>query len=505
MAKEMIFNCNEYETRIAIVDNGTLTNLYVERWDERSIAGNIYMGKVVRVLPGMQAAFVDVGLDRTAFLYVADAFYDGRGIDFTSGIDVDNGDDPGMNGTGGQTMNHSIEDILQEGQELLVQASKEPLGSKGARVTTHVSLPGRNLVAMPSAHHIGISRKITDETERERLRTIIEEIRPPDFGFIARTVSEGRCRDEIEKDVDYLIRLWNTITDKQARVGAPGLVHKELSMTLRAIRDLYTEDMDRIVVDSSVEFEKANEFMQYLMPNVSYNLELYEEREPIFDHFGIEVDVEKLFNKKVWLKSGGFIVIEETEALCSIDVNTGKYVGKRNLEDTILKTNLEAVKEIAHQLRVRNIGGIIIIDFIDMEIERNREIVYNALAAELQKDRSKTSIHKISELGLIEMTRQRRRRSLSKIMCESCPYCGGRGIVKSKATVYYEILRELERHLIRNMAHSICVLLHPDVAKLLQEDQQKLLDKLEQKYGKKIIVQTDNSFYQDNYEIIPMH
>jgi len=305
--------------------------------------------------------------------------------------------------------------------------------------------------------------------------------------------------------VDYLIRLWETIRDKQSRVGVPGLVHKELSMTLRAIRDLYTEDMARIVVDSSVEFEKANEFMQYLMPNVSYNLELYEEPEPVFDHLGIEVDVEKLFNKKVWLKSGGFIVIEETEALCSIDVNTGKYVGKRNLEDTILKTNLEAVKEIAHQLRVRNIGGIIIIDFIDMEIEGNRELVYNALAAELQKDRSKTSIHKISELGLIEMTRQRRRRSLSKIMCESCPYCGGRGIVKSKATVYYEILRELERHLIRNMAQSICVLLHPDVAKLLQEDQQKLLDKLEQKYGKKIIVQTDNSFFQDNYEIIPMH
>ena len=505
MPKEMIFNCNEYETRIAIVDNGTLTNLYVERWDERSIAGNIYMGKVVRVLPGMQAAFVDIGLDRTAFLYVADAFIESRGIEFVTDNGFDNGDESSLERMRSQPPCHAIEDILTEGQEILVQASKEPLGTKGARVTTYLSLPGRNLVAMPAAHHIGISRKITDEEERARLRHIIEEIRPADFGFIARTVSEGKCREEIEKDVEYLSRLWESIREKRTRVGVPGLVHKELSMTLRAIRDLYTEDMDRIVIDSHSEYDKVDEFMKQLMPSVRYNLEFYQHREPIFDYFGIEVDVEKLFDKRVWLKSGGFIIIEETEALCSIDVNTGKYVGKRNLEDTILKTNLEAVKEIAHQLRVRNIGGIIIIDFIDMEDEGNRELVYNALAAELQKDRSRTSIQKISELGLIEMTRQRQRRSLSKIMCESCPYCSGRGIIKSKATIHYEIVRELERHAVRNMAQTICVLVHPDVAQLLLGDRQKLLDKLEQEYGKKIIVQTDNSFYQDNYEIIPMH
>lgn len=505
MSKEMIFNCNDYEARIAIVDNGTLTNLYVERWNERSIAGNIYMGKVVRVLPGMQAAFVDIGLERTAFLYVADAFCNICGIDFSPGNWLENGDDRDAGKTICYQNNYAIEDILREGQEILVQASKEPLGTKGARVTTYISLPGRNLVAMPSAHHVGISRKITDENERGRLRHIIEELRPSDIGFIARTVSEGKCREEIEKDVEYLLKLWETIQDKRSRVGVPGLVHKELSMTLRAIRDLYTEDMDRIVIDSESEYEKIDDFMKRLMPRVKYHLELYGGQEPIFDHFGIEVDVEKLFDKRVWLKSGGFIIIEETEALCSIDVNTGKYVGKRNLEDTILKTNLEAVKEIAHQLRVRNIGGIIIIDFIDMENEANRELVYNALVAELKKDRSKTSIQKISELGLIEMTRQRQRRSLSKIMCEPCPYCSGRGVVKSRTTMHYEILRELERHAARDMARSMCVLLNPDIAKLLLNDRRELLEKLERKYGKKIIVQTDNSFYQDNYEIIPMH
>jgi len=502
MAKEMIFNCKEYETRIAILDAAALSNLYVERTDERSIAGNIYTGKVVRVLPGMQAAFVDIGLGRTAFLYVADACIEHQALDML----VSEEEEENLESKW-EFKPHTcaIEDILREGQEILVQASKEPLGSKGARVTTYISLPGRNLVAMPTAHHVGISRKITDESERERLRNIIEDLRPPDFGFIARTMSEGKKGDELKQDVDFLVRLWDDIKTKRAGVGVPGLVHKELSMALRAIRDLYTENMSRIVIDSKREYEKIDEFMKNFMPGVSYTLELYEDKEPIFDYFGIEIDVGKLFDKKVWLKSGGYIIIEETEALCAIDVNTGKYVGKRNLEDTILKTNLEAVKEIAHQLRVRNIGGIIIIDFIDMVDEINRELVFNALKSELEKDRNKTSIQKISELGLIEMTRQRRRKSLSKIMCESCPHCGGLGIVKSKTTVCYEIFRELERESARNPTHTICLLVHPDVAHVLMEDERKLLEKLEQQLTRKVIIQTDNSFNQDNYEIIPMH
>lgn len=501
MAKEMISNCNECEARIAILDGGRLINLYVERWDEHSIAGNIYTGRVVRVLPGMQAAFVDIGLDRTAFLYVADASSENLGEPYLAAGDED---EDGLNRINGASQALSIEDILREGQELLVQASKEPLGTKGARVTTHISLAGRNLVAMPGASQIGISRKITDEDERERLRLLIEESRPPDFGFIARTVSEGRSAEEILDDIDRLARLWKTILHKRTHVGAPGLVYRELDMTLRAIRDFYTEDMNRIIIDSKSEYDKINEFMKEFMPAIPCRLELYEGEEPIFDFFSIEVDVEKLLDKKVWLKSGGFIIIEETEALCSIDVNTGRYVGKRNLEETILKTNLEAARQIAHQLRVRNIGGIIIIDFIDMEDTGNRELVHSALAAELEKDRSRTSIQKISELGLIEMTRQRQRRSLSRIMCESCPYCSGRGIIKSKTTLYYEILRELERASARSGARTICVLLNPDVAGLFTEDRKKLLDKLEQRYNKKIILQTDNRLFQDNYEIIPM-
>ncbi|MCK9274016.1 MAG: Rne/Rng family ribonuclease [Syntrophales bacterium] len=503
MAKEMIFNCKDYETRIAIIDNKTLANLYVERADERSIAGNIYNGKVVRVLPGMQAAFVDIGLGRTAFLYVADACCDEHELDFLVA-----GEEEEENIEGKWiTKPHpcAIEDILQEGQEILVQASKEPLGTKGARVTTYISLPGRNLVAMPTAHHIGISRKITDEEERERLRKIIESLRRPDFGFIARTMSEGKGEDELKKDVDYLVRLWENIKSTRSKVGIPGLVHKDLSMTLRAVRDLYTEDTGRIVIDSKREYQKIDEFMKKFMPGVPYSLELYEGNVPIFDHFGIEIDVGKLFDKKVWLKSGGYIVIDETEALCAIDVNTGKYVGKRNLEETILKTNLEAVKEIAHQLRVRNIGGIIIIDFIDMVDETNRDLVFNALKMELEKDRSKTSIQKISELGLIEMTRQRRRKSLAKIMCESCPQCCGRGIIKSKTTICYEIFRELERESVRNLTKTICLLVNPEVARTLMEEERKLLENLEHRLMKKIIIQTDNSFLQDNYEIIPMH
>ncbi|MCK9229373.1 MAG: Rne/Rng family ribonuclease [Syntrophales bacterium] len=501
MTKEMIFNCNDCEARIAILDARRLVNLYVERWDEHSIAGNIYVGRVARVLPGMQAAFVDVGLDRTAFLYVADASIENPEDTYLLPGEED---ENGLKDLGGSSPVLSIENILREGQEILVQASKEPLGTKGARVTTYISLAGRNLVAMPGASQVGVSRKIKDEAERERLRLIIEEARPPDFGFIARTVSEGRGADEIRRDIRHLVRLWETIQHKRSLVGVPGLVHRELNMVLRAVRDFYTEDMDRIIIDSKSEYDRIEEYMKEFMPALSCRLELYEDEEPIFDFFGIEVDVEKLFDKKVWLKSGGFIVIEETEALCSIDVNTGRYVGKRTLEETILKTNLEAARQIAHQLRVRNIGGIIIIDFIDMEDERSRELVYSALAAELERDRSRTSIQKISELGLIEMTRQRQRRSLSRIMCESCPYCSGRGVIKSKTTIYYEILRELKRAAVRGAGGTICVLLNPDVAGLFTEGRKKLLDRLEQRYNKKIILQTDNRLFQDTYEIIPM-
>ncbi|MBW2544415.1 MAG: Rne/Rng family ribonuclease [Deltaproteobacteria bacterium] len=464
MSKELIFNCTEYETRIAILEDRVLSNFYVERIDERSIAGNIYKGKVVRVLPGIQAAFVDIGLERSAFLYVADIYNETSGIDlFTNGDD-----DPVEYGRGEHTeqCTHPIEDMLREGQEILVQVSKETLGSKGARVTTHISLAGRNIVSMPTSSHTGISRKITGEQERDRLREIIEKLRHERHGFIARTASEGKKEDELKGDFDYLSKLWNTIREKAERTGAPGLVHRELGMTLRAIRDLYAEDVERIAIDSEGEYRKAIDFMDSFMPYMKYSIDLYKDSIPIFDHFGIELDISRMLNKKVWLKSGGYIVIEETEALCSIDVNTGKYVGKKNMEETILKTNMEAVREIAYQLRIRNIGGIIIIDFIDMETETNREKIFDALRAEMEKDRNRTNVQKISEFGLIEMTRQRKRKSLSGTMCETCPHCSGRGSVKSRTSVCYEIFRELEREAAYDIAETLCVLVHPDVAEL---------------------------------------
>ncbi len=502
MPKEIIFNCTKYETRIAILENRVLSSFYVERIDERSIAGNIYKGRVVRVIPGIQAAFVDIGLDRSAFLYVADIYSELSDTDFFT-----NGDDDPIEYEQGESSEQyifPIENILKEGQEILVQVSKEPLGSKGARITSHISLAGRNLVAMPTSHHIGISRKITDEQERHRLREIIEKLRPEKYGFIARTLSEGKGEDELRGDFDYLPKLWNTIRENSRHTKTPGLVHRELSMTLRSIRDLYTEDVERIIVDSEEEYRELTDFMNSFMPYMKSSIDLYKDNIPIFDTFGIELDIGKLLDKKVWLKSGGYIVIEETEALCAIDVNTGKYVGKKNMEETILKTNMEAVKEIAYQLRMRNTGGIIIIDFIDMEIGANRERVFNALKAEMEKDRNKTSIQKISEIGLVEMTRQRRRKSLKATMCEPCPCCEGRGTLKSRASVCYEIFRELAREASRDIAGTLCVLAHAEVATLLLEDENNMLKDLEKSLGKKIIVETVGGTHWENFDIIPV-
>ncbi|MBW2558041.1 MAG: Rne/Rng family ribonuclease [Deltaproteobacteria bacterium] len=501
MSKELIFNCTEYETRIAILEDRVLSNFYVERIDERSVVGNIYKGKVVRVLPGMQAAFVDIGLERSAFLYVADTCNEIPDLNFfTKGddpIEFEKGEHP-------EQYIQPIEDILKGGHEVLVQVSKEPLGTKGARVTTHISLAGRDIVSMPASYHTGVSRKITSEQERDRLREIIKKLCQERHGFIARTVSEGKGEDELKGDFDYLSKLWNTIREKAQHTGTPGLVHRELGMTLRAIRDFYTEDVERIVVDSEEEYQKLTHFMDSLMPFMKCSIDLYRDNIPIFDSFGIELDISKMLNRKVWLKSGGYIIIEETEALCSIDVNTGKYVGKKNIEETILKTNMEAVREIAYQLRIRNIGGIIIIDFIDMEIETNREKIFDAFKAEMEKDRNKTNVRKISEFGLIEMTRQRRRKSLSGTMCETCPRCGGSGTVKSRTSVCYEIFRELEKKAAYDIAETLRVFVHPEVAGLLMEDENNTLRALEKRLGRKIIVETGSSLHREKFEIIPV-
>jgi ribonuclease G len=507
MTKEMIFNCTEHETRVAVLENGALTNIYIERMTSDGIIGNIYKGLVVRVLPGIQAAFVDIGLERTAFLYVTDILNAFSEMEYLVQNEDEEGDDDLTELRGRlfkRENSNNIEDILKEGQEILVQVAKEPIGSKGARLTTHLSLPGRNLVYMPTLNHVGISRRIQDEAERRRLKDVIDALRPDRHGIIARTVSEGKREEELKADLDYLKRLWENIQVKKDRVGAPGLVHRELNLALRAIRDYYTKDFSRIVVDAKEIYQSIRDFMTTFLPNVPYYIELYDRKEPIFNTFGIEMEINRALNKKVWLKSGGYIVIETTEALCAIDVNTGKYVGKRNLEETILNTNLEAAKEIAYQLRLRNIGGIIIIDFIDMINEAHRERVFRTLKDEMDKDRSRTNILKISELGLVEMTRQRQGKNLERTLGEPCPYCEGQGTVRSKATICNEIFRKLEREETAGIGGTLCVFAHPDIAGLMLEDEKNTLEQLERRTKRKIIIRPDQGFHQEHYEIVSL-
>ena len=340
---------------------------------------------------------------------------------------------------------NQIEDLLQEGQEILVQVSKEPISTKGARVTTYISIPGRYLVMMPGVNHIGVSRRIENVEERKRLREIVSRLRKPNTGYIIRTASQGRSEEEFTADIEFLSRLWENIQKKKERASAPALLHNELDLVFRVIRDAFTRDVDRMVIDSEEEYQRVREFVDSYIPGLGRRVKPYDGDEPIFEHYGVEIEISRALGRKVWLKSGGYIIIDQTEALTTIDVNTGRYVGKRSLEDTILKTNLEAVREIAYQLRLRNIGGIIILDFIDMEREDNRRKVYSALQEALSNDKAKTTISHISPIGLIEMTRKRIRESLGRTLCEPCPYCDGRGYVKSARTICYEVFREIRR------------------------------------------------------------
>ncbi|GAW68165.1 ribonuclease [Geoanaerobacter pelophilus] len=493
MGNELVINTTSHETRIALIENGTIAELYVERSRVKGIIGNIYKGRVVRVLPGMQAAFVDIGLEKAAFLYVADVF--DAMDEYDSYIEGEQGEEPMPHPL------HPIEELLQEGQELLVQISKEPIGTKGARITAHISLPGRHLVYMPTVDHVGISRRIEDEVERERLKEIVDRIKPVGGGFIVRTVSDGKSEEDLVADLHYLTKLWDEIAKKKDNAGAPTLIHSDLDVTQKVVRDILTESVERIVVDSKPEYDKIVQFISTFMPKMKYSIELYDEEEPIFDHFGLEVEISRALGRKVWLKSGGYIIIEQTEALTAIDVNTGRYVGKHNLEDTILKTNLEAVKEIAYQLRLRNLGGIIIIDFIDMEKEVNREKVYGALEEALKSDKSKTNILKISELGLVEMTRKRVRESLGRMMCEPCPYCEGRGYVKSKISVCHEIFRELRREMLDIRGTKVMLTVHPQVADLLYDEERRGLEELEKNFKKRITVRAKPGFHQEQFEV----
>ncbi|MBF0563910.1 MAG: Rne/Rng family ribonuclease [Nitrospirae bacterium] len=497
MANEIIINMTLDEVRVGLLEGGQLVEFYVERKKEASLVGNIYKGKVVKILPGMQSAFVDIGLDKAAFLYVADIKTDVD--DFAEFLD--NGDDtieiPTRRGRSDMTIN----ELIQEGQEVLVQVSKDPIGTKGARGTSYITIPGRYLVLMPTIEHIGISRRIIDTEERTRLRAIVEEIKPKGYGLIVRTASEKEDKAELKKDMEFLLVLWDNIIKKKDKVSAPTLLYSDLDLIYRSIRDLLNNDVERLIIDSRDEYEHIQDFVKTFFPKLLKKIELYDRREQIFDYYGIELDIYKGLDRKVWLKSGGYIVIDQTEAMTVIDVNTGKYVGKEDLEDTILKTNLEAVKEIAYQIRLRNLGGIIIIDFIDMEIMENREKLYQAFIETMKKDRAKNTIFNVSEIGLIQMTRKRIRESLGRTLCESCPMCEGKGFVKSPKTVSYEIFRRLKKMPLHKGAKAI-ISAHPLVADYLSDDQRTGLEEFEVTYDIVIIVKADSRLQRENFDII---
>ncbi len=394
-----------------------------------------------------------------------------------------------------------IEDLLKEGQEILVQVAKAPIGTKGARLTTHISLPGRNLVLMPTVKHLGISRRIGSERERRRLRDIFtKKIRPKDVGFIIRTVAEGKSYRDIRADADYLIKLWDQINHDSKKKRAPSLIHEDLSLGMRAVRDFFTEDVDSFIIDNSEEYENVLDFVGQFMPKLESRVKLFKGPSQLFEHYGIEAEISRALGKKVWLKSGGYLLIDQSEALTAIDVNTGRYVGSKSLEETILKTNLEAVKEVAYQLRIRNVGGIIIIDLIDMENLDNREKVYQALSEALGEDRAKTNILKISELGLVEMTRKRTHEDLVRYLTEPCSHCDGRGYHKSRRTVCFEIFREIEKEGLSNN-RNIMVFAHGNVVTRMTVEEKEHLKLLEKRFDKNIVVQVDPKFDMEQYEV----
>ena len=505
MTNELVINARPHETRVALVENGAVVELHVKRGSDQELVGNIYLGRVLRVLPGMQAAFVDIGIDKSAFLYVTDVYNDIRYWEqlMLQEVNEDNSLETvtplRMRFAKGNDVN--IEGLLQEGQDIMVQVSKEPLGTKGARLTSHVTLPGRHLVFMPTVDHIGISRRIEDEKERVRLKKIMQELRPPNTGFIVRTVSERASKEKLKSELEFLTRLWTNIQKKKEVSSAPSLLHKELTITLRAVRDLFTREIDRLVIDSMEEHQLIMEFIDTFAPNLRYSVELYEGLEPLFDAYGIEMEINRALDKKIWLKSGGYIIIESTEALTAIDVNTGSYVGKRNLEETIVKTNLEAVKEIAYQIRLRNIGGLIVIDFIDMDREANRDRVFLALKEALEKDRAKTTVMKMSELGLIEMTRKRTRENINLFLTETCLYCEGRGRLKSPTTICYDIFRDLERESISGQEDKVYLLVNPEIEKVLKEEERHSVMELEKRINRRIIIIPKDDFHIEQYEI----
>ena len=502
MQNEILINAEPGETRVAILERGTFTELHIERRTGRSMVGSVVKGRVTRVLPGMQAAFVDIGLEKAAFLYAGDYLEEAEPGD----VELDEDEETprprrGRGRNGASRQPPKIESLLREGQEIVVQVAKEPIGTKGARITSHVSIAGRHLVLTPWAPRVGVSRRIDSDRERRRLREIVDRLRPRDLGFIIRTAGDAARETDLEADVKYLTAVWDEIQLRQDEVSAPEILYAEPALPLRVIRDFTNIETKRLVVDSLETYETMKRFVQRFVADPKPHIEHYRGAEPIFDHFGIEPQIDANLGRKVWLKSGGYLIVDQSEALTAIDVNTGRYVGKRDLEETVLKTNLEAVKEVVYQLRFRNIGGLIIIDLIDMESGENREKVYRALQEALRQDKAKTNILKISELGLVEMTRKRTRENLVQTLCEPCAYCEGRGYVLSSESVAFKVLREIRKDLPRFGGHRIAVSVNPRVAQQLEGPERAGLHALERELGRSIEVRARPGLHQEQFEL----
>ncbi|MFT4178932.1 MAG: ribonuclease G [Thermomonas sp.] len=493
MSEELLVNVTPRETRVAVVENGMLQELHIERGSQRGVVGNIYKGKVQRVMPGMQAAFVDIGLERAAFLHANDIFR-------SAPLEASEGEDAPV---APPQVQIPISELLRDGAEIVVQVVKDPIGSKGARLTTQISIPSRYLVLLPRSRVVGVSARIEDEDERARLKSLVAGASSPaGHGYIVRTNAEGQPAEALAEDIAYLGRVWKLVEETSATAKVGSCVYEDLSLPLRAVRDLIRRDVEKVKVDSRETCERLREFAAQYMPGLAEKIEHYAGARPIFDLYGVEDEIGRALEKEVPLKSGGYLVIDQTEAMTTVDVNTGSFLGQRNLEETVYRTNLEAAQAVARQLRLRNLGGIIIIDFIDMQDAEHRRQVLRTLEKSLAKDHAKTTVYDFSPLGLVEMTRKRTVDSLERQLCEPCHECGGRGMVKTSETVIYEIFREIVRAVRQFEAARLLVIASPKVVGRITDEESNAVAELEEFLGKSIRFQADAQYMQEQFDVV---
>ncbi len=507
MNKEMIVTSNGHQTMVAILEDDLVTEVFIERERQRGVVGNVYKGRVSKVLPGMQSAFVDIGLERDGFLYVSDVVDTIEEFDrLESGDDEEAGDE---GDEGARASEAKIEDLLREGQEVIVQVAKEPLGTKGARITCHVTMAGRFLVFMPTVDHIGVSRKIESREERSRLRGIVRTFREKNGftgGVIIRTATEGRPEQDLVDDLTSFQKIWGEVRQRAEKVRPPAVIYREQGLVTKLLRDLLTEDYTAIRIDDRQEYDRVVEMVGRVMPTLGPRVKLYDKPFPIFEEYGVQDEIEKALKSKVWLKSGGYIVINQTEALVAIDVNTGRYVGKKNgrLEDTIVKTNIEAVKEIVRQVRLRDLGGIIVLDFIDMEEKKNRQKVFQAMDQELRRDRSPSKAIQVADFGLIIITRKRVKQSLERVLTDPCPYCSGSGVIKSSSTICYEILDQVRKLGDDIEGPGLVLRVNPEIARALKEEEAGVLKELREALGKTVTLKPDSLLHHEQFDVMAL-